>query len=46
MYVTGRSDKLQVSFCLQVLQNIELYLEEEERRMIKQDQECKYFMLI
>jgi hypothetical protein len=42
LYVTGRNDKPQVSFCLQVLQNIELYLEEEERRMIKQDQECKY----
>lgn len=26
----------------QVLSNIEQYLQEEERRMIKQDQECKY----
>ena len=44
--MTGCNDELHVSFYLQVLQNIELYLEEEERRMIKQDQECKYFMLI
>jgi hypothetical protein len=41
LYVTGCNDKLQVSFYLQVLNNIELYLQEEERRMIKQDQECK-----
>ena len=46
LYVTGCNDKLKVSFYLQVLNNIELYLQEEERRMIKQDQECKYFMLI
>lgn len=41
LYLIDCSDIIEV-FYLQVLNNIELYLQEEERRMIKQDQECKY----
>jgi cohesin loading factor subunit SCC2 len=35
-------DSVQVPMRTQVLNNIEIYLQEEERRMIKQDQECKF----
>lgn len=36
------SECVPVDMKIEVLRNIEMYLQEEEQRMIRQDKECKY----
>jgi cohesin loading factor subunit SCC2 len=44
MFLTDENAK--VPMRTQVLNNIEIYLQEEELRMIKQDQECKFNKIV